>query len=169
MSSVSDFYRRRAAVQETPAEEPAAVAPVDGSQHDAGSFAIALAEGWSDQTMHVFVGPVEDDVQHTVNVVVDKDVGGDVEGYATEQVGALEGALKGLTVLTRETGRLWSGEPAVRVVLEWLPAPGRRIVQEQVYVTKGSTGYRLTATFSPSSFETQGPRVRAMLLSFQPR
>jgi hypothetical protein len=168
MSSISDFYRRRAAEQDTSEPEPAAVVASEGTTHSAGAFTISLPDGWSDQTMHIFVGPVEDDVQHTVNVVVDREAGPDVEEYASTQVAALESTLKGLSVLRRETGALWSGPAAVRVVLEWLPAPGSRIVQEQLYVIKDSTGYRLTATFSPSTFETMGPRVRAMLLSFEP-
>jgi hypothetical protein len=168
MSDISEFYRRRAAAQEPAVPEPAPVAVTEGLPHQAGPFTVALPDGWSDQSMYIFVGPVEEDVQHTVNVVVDRDIKGDADAYATEQITALESTLKGLTVLRRETGSLHSGPAAVRVVLEWLPTPGRRIVQEQLYVVKDSTGYRLTATFSPATFETLGPRVRAMLLSFEP-
>jgi hypothetical protein len=131
-------------------------------------FNLVLPDGWTDATMHIFAGPVEDDTQHTVSVMVDPGVGPNLDEYAGGQVQAIESTLKGLTIVRRETVSLWSGAPAARVVLEWLPTPGKRVIQEMLFVIKDGVGYRLTATFTPATFETIGPTVRAMLMSFEP-
>jgi hypothetical protein len=168
MSSISDYYRRQAASPEAAPPEP--MPPREpGGPHRAGAFALALPEGWRDHTLHVFAGPLEDEVQHTVTVATDREleVGG-LDAYADLQIKALEAQLKAFTVLKREPVVLPSGLPAVRAVFNWYPAEGRQVVQEQLYVLAGRTGYRLTATFSPATFETRGAEVRALLLSFEP-
>jgi len=170
MSSIADFYRRQSEEPDAPGAPgaPMPVAAVPGPVHEAGPFRLALPDAWSDETLHVFAGPVEDGHQHTVTVSVDRAVELDLEAYVDQQVRALEAQLKAFSVARREAATLDCGDPVVRVVFDWHPAEGTRVVQEQLVVVKGTTGYRLTATFTPLTFETFGPEVRAMLLSFEP-
>ena len=167
MSSIADFYRRKEGVEETPSPDPTPLPP-DGEVHDAGAFRMRLPAGWADQTMHLFTGPIEAGVQHTVTAVVDRGVKDDLAAYADMQVKALQATLKSCSILRREDITLVCGIPAVRVVTEWRAVEGQTLVQELVCVVKDDRGYRLVATYTPATFESLGPAVRGMLLGFTP-
>jgi hypothetical protein len=129
---------------------------------------LSLPPGWTDQTLHILAGPIEDDVQHTITVSIERDVEEDLEAYASRQIDAMAVQLKSVSVLKREVVALASGSRAVRAVLDWHPTDERRVVQEFVCTLKGTTAFRLTATFSAGSFESLGPEVEAILHSFEP-
>lgn len=171
MASLSDYYRQRQSQPsqpEAPAPEPAE--PAGQAELDTRPFQLTLPDGWRDQTLHVFAGPLEEGHQHTVTVAADPEAGeeGGLDGFADRQIGALEAQLKGFEVVAREAVALRDGTPAVRAVFSWRPAEGSHLVQEQLYVLHASTGYTLTATFSPATFETRGREIGALLLSFVP-
>lgn len=171
MASLSDYYRQRQQ-QPDPAAPPPTVVPAappaPGERHAAGPFTLSLPEGWRDQSVYVFAGPLQDGIQHTITVSADPDIEElSLDDFADRQVGAMEAELKAFSVIHRGPVTLPDGTAAVRVVFDWYPVEDTRFVQEQLYIRHATTGYTLTATFSAETFEIHAPAVRAILLSFQ--
>lgn len=182
-SNIPEYYRQFAEKPKPPPVLPARQAPVQAKQKPndaplsfepatfylANSFTLGLAEDWQDRTLHIIAGPVTDDMQHSILVDVEPEVGADdLTGYADWQVKALEEDLKGCRLLLQEPIQLANGLPAYRAIFCWYPAENMRIYQEQIYVLHENTGYKLTASFTKKTRKTIGPQVERMMLSFTP-
>lgn len=176
-SEIPEYYRQFA--EKPPPPAPAAsgkrtavpaTAPFDpAALYLANTFMLGLAEDWQDRTLHIIAGPVTDDMQHSILVDVEPEVGtDDLVDYADWQVKALEEDLKGCRLLLQEPIQLANGLPAYRAIFCWYPAEDVRIYQEQVYVLHENTGYKLTASFTKKTRKTLGPQVERMMLSFSP-
>jgi hypothetical protein len=133
------------------------------------SFTLNLYDGWQDETLYTIVGPVTDGVQHNIIVVMNRDVPTTaLVDYADWNAASVEGELKGCRMLKKEQIKLDNGMPAFRAIFRWYPSDALRIFQEQVYVLVGTTGFKLTASFTKKTRKTIGPSVERMMLSFTP-
>jgi hypothetical protein len=134
------------------------------------SFTLNLFDGWHDETLYSIYGPVTDGIQHNIIIVMNRDVTASaLVDYADWNIASVEGELKGCRVLKREEIKLLNGMPAYRAIFRWYPNEKMRIFQEQIYVLVGTTGYKLTASFSKKTRKTLGPSVEQMMLSFTPQ
>ncbi len=150
---------------------PTPVAPAEAlpQHYQAQRFTLALPEAWQDRTVYSILGPLNDDFQHNITINVNPDAPFDsVDAYAREQVSALEGALQGCRVLKDEPVFLTNGMPAHRAIVAWYPTDDLKIYQEQVYVLHDTTGYCLTASFTPKTRKTLGPEIERVMLGFNP-
>jgi len=148
---------------------PARAAATAAPMYRADTFALNLEAPWQDQSLFIFAGPIENDIQHTLTVVVDRDVPVDsLVDYVDWQLLTLEKELSGYQLLKRDPVTLHSGVPAYRVIYRWSPREKRSLYQEQLYVLHKQTGFKLTATFTKTTRKTLGPAVEQMMLSFTP-
>jgi hypothetical protein len=132
-------------------------------------FTIFQPPGWEDKTLYTITGPVEDEVQHNIIILVDQEVPfNSVMEYGEAQVMALEQTLKGCRMLKKGAFQMRDGTQAYRVIYRWEPAENRRMYQDQIYLLVGKTGYKLTATFSKKTRKTLGPLVERIMMSFKP-
>lgn len=128
-----------------------------------------LPESWQDKTVYTLTGPVEDEIQHSIVIILEHDVKFEtVREYAEWQIGALEQELKGCRLLKKGTIALLNGIPAYQAIFSWWPTEKLRVYQEQIFVLANNTAFKLTATFSKKTRKTLGPIVQRMMLSFAP-
>ncbi|MEM1125566.1 MAG: DcrB-related protein [Bacteroidota bacterium] len=180
MPEIPEYYKHLASQKkEAPPprpsrEQPARPTPTGpapmGAAYRAQTFDLRLAEGWDDQTVYTLLGPVEDDVQHNVTVVVGSDINEEMTliEFAQTHIQTVEQQLKGCRVLLKERVALASGRPAVRAIYVWYPTEEVRLYQEQLYILDTPRSYILTASFSKKTRKTLGPAVERMMLSFEP-
>lgn len=167
------YYRRvEQAVQQQGRQQRGRGAPrraASGSLFHADGFALRLQDGWDNETVYVLEGPVEDDLQHTIQVNVDPDAGDvAVIDYADMQIEGQKNTLKGCRLLMKRFTQLDNEMRAYRAIFVWYPTEDRRLYQDQFYVVHGGVGYRLTASFTKKTRKTLGPRVERAFRSFDP-
>ncbi len=132
-------------------------------------FRLELQDGWEDDTLYIISGPVDDGVQHNINITVDKEPQLDsLTEYAEWQIKSMEEQLKGCRVLLREQTQLQIGLLAFRAIFSWSPNDNLRIYQEQIYVMVEGMAYTLTTSFTKKTRKTLGPAIERMMLSFTP-
>ena len=128
-----------------------------------------LQEGWQNETVYVLEGPVEDDLQHTLQINVDPDAGDiAVIDYADVQIEAQKNTLRGCRLLVKRFTHLDNDMRAYRAIFVWYPTEERRVYQDQFFVVHEEIGYRLSANFTKKTRKTLGPKVERALRSFEP-
>ena len=128
-----------------------------------------LQEGWQNETVYVLEGPVEDDLQHTLQISVDPDAGDiAVIDYADVQIEAQKNTLRGCRLLMKRYTYLDGERRAYRAIFVWYPTEDRRIYQDQFFVVHEEIGYRLSANFTKKTRKTLGPKVERALRGFEP-
>ena len=112
-------------------------------------FNIGLPEKWEDRTVHLFMGPEDSGVQHTLSLTVD-DMVDDVElgEYARERLDAVMENLQGAEILKEEEKTLANGNQAYECVYKWIPSDDQVIFQKIVYMILDGVGYTFAANFS---------------------
>lgn len=167
------YYRRiEQAVQQQDRQQGGRGAPhrTDSrSLFHADGFVLTLQDGWDNETVYVLEGPLEDDLQHTLQVNVDVDAGDiPVIDYADMQIEAQKNTLKGCRLLMKRFTRLENEMRAYRAIFVWYPAEERRVYQDQFFVVHSGIGYRLSANFTKKTRKTLGPKVERAIRSFDP-
>lgn len=128
-----------------------------------------LPRAWKDKTFYLFTGPVEDDIQHNVTLVIDEEVPVDSLGdYVDWQLLTLEAELGGFWLLKRNAVTLHNGIPACRLIYRWAPSEHLTLYQEQLFVLYKQTGYKLASSFTKKTRKSLGPMVEQVMLSFDP-
>jgi hypothetical protein len=132
-------------------------------------FSMKLYEEWDDKTIYTITGPVTDDVQHNIIISVDRDVQvSTLRDYADWNVASLLGELRACRLLKQDQVRLSNGLPAYRAIFSWWPSDEQHIYLEQIYLLAGTTGYKVTATFTKRTRKTLGTAVERIMFSFTP-
>lgn len=132
-------------------------------------FTIELPEGWEDRTVHLFMGPEDNGVQHNLSLTIDSnDEDIDIEDYAQERIDQLLETLQGIEILKKEMITLSNGNPAYECIFKWIPVEGQIIFQKVVYMILESSGYTFSANFSKKTLKTIGVEVDRIIDSFQP-
>lgn len=135
----------------------------------ADDFALRLQDGWQNETVYVLEGPVEDDLQHTIQINVDPNAGGiAVIDYADMQIEGQKSTLRGCRLLMKRFTQLDNEMRAYRAIFDWYPTEERRVYQDHFYVVYDDIGYRLTANFTKKTRKTLGPKVERAFRSFDP-
>ena len=143
--------------------------PTPTVSYKANDFSLHLFEDWQDQTLYTLTGPVTDDIQHNLIISVDREVQvSTLRDYADWNVESVLGELKACRLLKQDEIKLANGMPAYRAIFSWWPTDTLRIYQEQIVLLAGTTGFKLTATFTKKTRRTLGPAVERMILSFTP-
>ena len=88
--------------------------------------------------------------------------------YADWHIRTLEAELKGCRLLKKDKRSLANGLPAYEAIFSWFPEEHLRILQQQLFVLVGKTGYKMTASFTEKTRQTLGPIVEKMMLSLSP-
>jgi len=132
-------------------------------------FTVDLPEDWRDTTIHTLEGPAKDGIQHNILITAERDLPFETAvQYAESQISSLESELKGYRLLDKGPVTLDNGLPGHRIIFSWQPSENLLIYQHQMYVLVDRTGYKLTATFSKTTYKTLGPAVQGILMSFRP-
>jgi len=167
------YYRRleQAVRQQTQQQDAPGPTPRadSGSLFYADDFALRLQDGWQNETVYVLEGPMEDDLQHTIQIDVDPDAGNiAVIDYADMQIKGQKNTVKGCRLLMKRFTKLDNEMRAYRAILVWYPTEERRVYQDQFFVVHDGVGYRLTANFTKKTRKTLGPKVERAFRSFDP-
>jgi len=132
-------------------------------------FTIELPEGWEDRTVHLFMGPHENGVQHNLTLTIDSDEEDvDIEDYAQERIDQTLETLQGIEILKNEMITLSNGNQAYECIYKWIPVEGHIIFRKVVYMIREGFGYTFSADFSKRSLKTIGVEVDRIIDSFQP-
>ncbi|MCU0638762.1 MAG: DUF1795 domain-containing protein [Candidatus Krumholzibacteria bacterium] len=127
-------------------------------------FTFDLPEGWEDQTVYHFRGPVINDQDHLLTLVIDrnlqqKDVG-EFAGLRTRPI--LEG-LQGVEVLKDEETTVPGCFPSYELVYRWMPADGIKIFRKYIFVLRGNRGYAFDIEFTKQSYKLLGEQVKKLV------
>jgi len=131
-------------------------------------FSIELPDGWDDRTVHIFMGPDENGVQHMLSLLIDRETGGiDLSEYARERIDQITATMQSVEMLKDEERTLADGTPAYECVYKWVPPDGKPIFRKVVYLMCDGVGYTFTGTFSKKTMKTIGVEVEGMINSFR--
>lgn len=135
----------------------------------ADTFTITLQDDWDSNTVYRLEGPMEDGLQHVLQINVHPDVGGlAVVDYAAREIERQVDILKQGQLLARSRTALDNGQPASRVVFSMVSGSDRPLYQEDWYLVEGEAGYRLSARFTEKSLPLVAPTVERICRSFAP-
>jgi hypothetical protein len=131
-------------------------------------FTMDQPASWTDETVYLLRGPVDDGMQHSITVTCDRDPqADDLDAYADPRVREAVNALQDATVLMDDTITLDSGHDARRYILRWR-VDQRELYQQNLCLLAGNMGFILSASFTADSRKTVGPEVDAVMRSFTP-
>ena len=115
---------------------------------DENRFKLDLPQGWEDQTVYYFRGPVVDEREHTLMMTIDrrpqKD---DIAAFALQRTRPITDAMQGIEVLKDEETTLPGCYPSWEFVYRWIPAEGVKIFRKYIFVMRESYGYAFEMSF----------------------
>ena len=130
-------------------------------------FSLKHPEGWEDRTVYYIDGPFDNDLRHSIVVVVEHNpVPNDLVRYAELKIRAVEQTLQGYHELKRGMLTLDNQLPAYEIVFKWCPVESIKQYKRVIYVLANDTGYTLSATFTKKTWKIRGGEVDKMLRSF---
>ena len=135
----------------------------------ADAFAITLQDDWTSDTVYRLEGPIEDGLQHVLQVNANPEVGDiSVVDYAARQIERQTEFLEQGHLIARSRTALDNGLPASRAVFSTVSDSNRQLYQEDWYLVQNEVGYRLSARFTEQSLPLVGPTVEQVCRSFTP-
>ena len=136
---------------------------------DENRFKLDLPQGWEDQTVYYFRGPVVDEREHTLMMIVDRRLQTDDIGeFALRRTKPIAGALQGIEVLKDEETTVAGCYPSWEFVYRWIPAEGVKIFKKYIFVLHGSRGYGFEIEFSKMSYKMLGEQVKKLIEGLLP-
>jgi hypothetical protein len=136
---------------------------------DENRFKLDLPQGWEDQTVYHFRGPVVDEREHTLMMIVDRRLQTDDIGeFALRRTKPITGALQGIEVLKDEETTVAGCYPSWEFVYRWIPAEGVKIFKKYIFVLHGSRGYSFEIEFSKMSYKMLGENVKKVVENLLP-
>ena len=132
-------------------------------------FHIELPDDWEDRTIHQFLGPDDSGVQHTLNLVVDRNAAtDDVSEYARDRIDQIVESMPAAEILKEEPKTLANGVEAYEAVYKWVSPNGKVTFQKLVYMIRDGVAYVFSANFSKKTIKTIGVEVDRIIDSFEP-
>lgn len=131
-------------------------------------FAVAIPDGWHDNTVFQLDGPIEDGIKHGVNITSEHGVSLSLEQYGQLKADMLAQGLQGYHERKRGLVKQANGRQVYELIYDWSPVEEREIIQKMVVLLQGGTAYTLMASFSQRSIKTFGPMVDKIAESFTP-
>jgi len=136
---------------------------------DENRFKLDLPQGWEDQTVYHFRGPVVDEREHTLMMIVDRRLQTDDIGeFVLRRTKPITGALQGIEVLKDEETTVAGCYPSWEFVYRWIPAEGVKIFKKYIFVLHGSRGYSFEIEFSKMSYKMLGENVKKVVENLLP-
>lgn len=130
-------------------------------------FTLELPNGWEDRTVHVFMGPDDSGVQHMLNLSIDPYVeDASLEEYARFRIDTMMESLQSAEILKEEGRTLANGNEIFECVYKWIPAEGKSVFQQVVYMIDDGVAYIFSANFSKKTIKTIGVEVERIINSF---
>jgi hypothetical protein len=138
-------------------------------KENTNQFRFDLPDGWQDQTVYHFRGPVIDDKEHRLMLIIDRSLQQtDVKEFARLRTQPVVEALQGVEVLKDEETTVSGCYPSYEFVYRWMPAEGMRIYKKHVFVLREGGGYSIEIEFSKKSYKMLGSQVKKMIESLLP-
>jgi hypothetical protein len=136
---------------------------------DNNQFKFDLPDGWQDQTVYHFRGPVIDDQEHVLTLIIDRHLQqANVGEFARPRTQPVLEALQGVEVLKDEETTVPGCYPSYEFVYRWMPAEGVKIFRKQIFVLRESCGYSFEIEFSKKSYKMLGEQVKKVIENVLP-
>jgi len=133
------------------------------------AFSFELPEGWEDQTVYYFRGPVEGDKEHLLMLVLNRQLQHeDVTSFAKEQINPITSGLQGIEVLKDEEITIDRGNQAYEFVYEWTPVEDVHIFKRYVFVLRSRIGFTFSCEFTKKSLKTVGAGMKDVIEALVP-
>ena len=128
------------------------------------SFKFDLPKGWMDQTVYVFQGPKEADLDHSIMLTLDRKLQQDkISHFAFERTSPIIEMMTGIDVLKNEEITLPDGNPAWEFVYKSVPADGMIFFNKYVFVFKDKMGFTFSGKFTKQTIKTVGAQMKQII------
>lgn len=135
----------------------------------ADRFTIRAPESWTNETVYLLEGPVEDDFQHTIKIEVEQSARNiSLVDYADWQVERQRHALPHARLLESGVESVPDNRSTYQALLMWSPSGGRTLFHHLCYVKSGRVAYHLTASSTEATRHQFEPQFRSIFRSFRP-
>lgn len=132
-------------------------------------FNFDLPEGWQDQTVFHFRGPVIDEQDHTLMLVIDRNPQqAQMAEFARLRTRPVLEAFQGVEVLKDEETTVPGCYPSWEFVYRWMPAEGIKIFKKYIFVLRESRGYCFEIEFTKKSYKMLGENVKKVVDNLLP-
>ena len=132
-------------------------------------FQITLPDDWMDRSVYIFDGPEVSGVQHSLTLVIDRELpDDDLDRFAQERIDLTVGSVPGTEILKNENKTLSNGNECREAVIKWIPVDGKIIFQKKVYMILGGRGYSFSVNMTKQTMKTIGLDIDRMINSFHP-
>lgn len=133
------------------------------------AFKFDLPKGWMDQTVYVFQGPKEADLDHSIMLTLDRKLRHDeISQFASERTSPIIETVDNIDVLKDEEITLPDGNPAWEFVYKWVPADGMIFFQKYVFVFKDKIGFTFSGKFTKQTIKTVGAQFKQIIENLVP-
>lgn len=127
-------------------------------------FKFDLPKGWEDQTVYVFQGPNEADLDHSIMLTLDRKLRhDDISDYAYEKTSPIVETMDNIDVLKNEEITLPNGNPAWEFVYKWVPADDMIFFQKYIFVFKENIGFAFSGKFTKQTIKTVGAQFKQIV------
>ena len=131
-------------------------------------YLVQLPDGWSDQTIHTFMGPDEGGLQHQILLGIDETGGGsDLESYAEERIQAHLTAQPELETLKREASVLPSGDPVYEWTFKLVTSDDAVLFHRMLFLKRHGCLYSFSGSFTKKTLQTLGSDFVKLVDSLQ--
>ncbi|MBU8922136.1 MAG: DUF1795 domain-containing protein [Bacteroidales bacterium] len=132
-------------------------------------FRFELPEGWQDQTVYHFNGPVIDDQRHLLTLVIDRNLQQtDVAEFARMRTQPLLQSISGVEILKDEETTIPGCYPTYELVYRWIPTEGVKIFKKHIFILREKYGYSFDLEFSKKSYKMLGAQVKKLVEGLLP-
>lgn len=136
---------------------------------DSSIFKFDLPKGWMDQTVYVFQGPKEADLDHSIMLTLDRKLRHDeITDFAAERTSPIIESMDNIDVLKNEEITLPDSNPAWEFVYKWVPTDGMIFFQKYVFVYKDKIGFTFSCKFTKQTIKTVGAQMKQIIENLLP-
>lgn len=133
-------------------------------------FQVELPGGWTDGTIHTFLGPEDDGVEHQIQLQIDpKPETKDVEEFARARLDAQRAAQPDHEILQEERVRLPSDEDAFICVSKFVTSEDQPLFRKQLYLMRDGCAFVFAGVFTKKTIQTVGADLDLMVASLRTR
>jgi hypothetical protein len=136
---------------------------------DSNPFIFDLPEGWTDQTVYVFKGPRERELDHSIMLIIDRNLVQDgIYQFARERIDPIIETMDSIEVVKDEEVTIKDGNPAWEFVYKWIPSDDQIFFLKYVFVIKDKMGFTFSGKFTKQSLKLVGAQMKQMIETFLP-
>jgi len=136
---------------------------------DNNPFKFDLPQGWMDQTVYVFQGPKEADLDHSLILTIDRTIRyPNIADFAAEKISPIIETMSSIEVLKNEETTLPECNPAWEFVYKWVPADNMIFFFKYVFVYKDNLGFTFSGKFTKQTIKTVGAQMKQIIENLLP-